>query len=189
MFAKNPCVRLGIPRGALAVAVLTILACGCVPKAPVIDIDVDVDAGTGSMKEPVSEGAAGVGSGPSRGSAVGEDNDVLEPGGSGDSSEGDVGTAEGEPPAMSTIEPEAIVDEMRYACQANSDCAEALVCQSQECVFVPPERAPTTIVQTSGGGLLTSPGMRLQLRVGAPSPAGRMGGAGHHLTLGPIAGH
>ncbi|MDD9941122.1 MAG: hypothetical protein OXU20_08800 [Myxococcales bacterium] len=84
---------------------------------------------------------------------------------------------------------EEMAETMPYLCQADSECAESLVCQDEERVFVPLERVPTTTVQTAGGGLVTGSGLRLQLRTGAPPPVSRMSGGGHHLHLGPLAGH
>ena len=63
---------------------------------------------------------------------------------------------------------EEMAETMPYLCQADSECAESLVCQDEERVFVPLERVPTTTVQTAGGGLVTGSGLRLQLRTGAP---------------------
>ncbi|MDD9940439.1 MAG: hypothetical protein OXU20_05185 [Myxococcales bacterium] len=175
------------------IAVISV-ATGCVPDIPIPD---EPDGGaSGAITERdglESTPTAGVGGGSdSTGDPTVPDNGMSAGGESGGPGSGDptgptsmVPTAPGQGPAVV----EEMVEMMPYLCQADSDCAESLVCQDEECVFVPPERVPTTTVQTVGGSLVTGSGLRLQLRIGAPPPVGRMSGRDHHLTLGPLAGH
>lgn len=50
-----------------------------------------------------------------------------------------------------------------------------------------PATRPSSLVQTSGGGAAESTSYRLQLRIGAPQPAGTTSSAGHTARLGPGA--
>ena len=145
------------------------VATGCVPEIPVPD---EPDGGVLS----VTTERDGLESTPTVGDGGGSDAFV-------DQAVEDSGMGAG-PAAM-----DEMVETMPYLCQADSDCAESLVCQNEECVFVPPERVPATTVQTIGGGVVTGSGLRLQLRIGAPSPVGRVSGSDRHLILGPLAGH
>jgi len=171
---------------------LVAVASGCVPDVPVATDAPDGGAPTGLESDQdgiIKAPSAGAGGAGVKGSSA---TDPASPDAEGQAADGsaapmsmdpDAPVADGDDPAGM----EAVMTP--YLCSADSDCAESLVCQDEECVFVPPERFPSTTVQTAGGGLLTGAGLRLQVRVGAPSPVGRMGAAGHHLTLGPLAGH
>lgn len=169
---------------------LVALASGCVPDVPLPGGGTDggVPAGPYQERSGVT-GAPSAGTGGSNtigGDPANPDNPAAaNPTGSrseGDMPErsagGSIDPVSAETPAMTP-----------YRCQADSDCAESLTCVAEECVFIPPERFPSTTVQTTGGGLARGAGLRLQLRIGAPPPVGRMSGGGHHLTLGPLSGH
>jgi hypothetical protein len=54
-------------------------------------------------------------------------------------------------------------------------------------IDAPPPLPPGASASTSGGGVATSAGHRLQLRIGAPQPMGRAASTGHRLTTGPGA--
>jgi len=51
-------------------------------------------------------------------------------------------------------------------------------------IIVPP--VPSANVQTSGGGQGTSSNYRIQVRIGAPAPAGFSTSSGYRARLGPI---
>ena len=168
---------------------LLALAGGCVPDVPFAS--GGPDGGQPDGPEHARDGITGTPSarpgGPNMrtGDPAVPDN-AAAPNGPGDPSEGNpAGRSAG-----GSIDPAAVEDTTMtaYHCQADSDCAESLVCRNEACVFEPPDRFPSSTVQTVGGGLVRGAGLRLQLRLGAPSPAGRMSGGGHQLTLGPLAG-
>ena len=168
------------------------VATGCVPEFPVADEPDGGAPGAITNHDGLeSASAAGVGGGSdSVGDPTVSDNGMDAGGESGGPGSIDpTGPRSMDPTAPGQDLPAADeVVETTYVCQADSDCTESLVCQDEECVFVPPERFPTSTVQTVGGGLVSGSGLRLQLRIGAPPPVGRMSGGDHHLTLGPLAG-
>lgn len=49
----------------------------------------------------------------------------------------------------------------------------------------PPPEAPTSVTQTAGGGRATSPSYILDLRIGAPQPAGVASGAAGTVRVAP----
>lgn len=83
--------------------------------------------------------------------------------------------------------PSSTPDAQTPDCETDADCMDGLRCLGQMCTFVPPERVPSTAVQTAGGGVLTGAGLRMQLRVGSPIPSGHMSGSGNQITLGPFS--
>jgi hypothetical protein len=46
-------------------------------------------------------------------------------------------------------------------------------------------RPPSTVVQTSGGAIISTPEYRLRISVGAPEPIGTAGDGTHRLRVGP----
>jgi hypothetical protein len=70
-------------------------------------------------------------------------------------------------------------------CRDTSQCAAAETCISQRCV---PDRKPSSIWSTSGGGQTSSQGFKLQLSVGTPSPAASASASGYKLQVAPGAG-
>lgn len=114
------------------------------------------------------------------------DSGAATPGnGDGDGS-GDGDTGDGNPSARPGRDNDVPVTSPE--CTSSEDCETGFECRSGECAFVPPERVPTSIVQTAGGHLMRgTSGLRLRLRIGAPSPMGRMSGDEYRLTLGPFA--
>jgi hypothetical protein len=53
----------------------------------------------------------------------------------------------------------------------------------------PVQTRPSSIVQTSGGGAAASANYQLELRIGAPQPAGEASSAQHGVRIGPGATH
>jgi hypothetical protein len=50
-----------------------------------------------------------------------------------------------------------------------------------------PAARPAGAAITSGGGVVSSTGHRLRVRIGAPQPMGRTSSTNHRLTMGPGA--
>lgn len=156
---------------------VAVMAGGCTDLDPAVGTDVDagdatMGAATGGSSEP--DGGAGSGGTASGGDAV---TSGGAPSSGGDAMGGQTTGSGGEPAAQ----PE---------CASDDDCQSGYACVSEKCEFVPPERVPSAIVQTVGGGRASGGGLRVELRVGGPVPAGRMAGAGYRVTLGPLAtGH
>jgi hypothetical protein len=70
-------------------------------------------------------------------------------------------------------------------CRDTSQCNADESCISNRCV---PERKPSSIWTTSGGGQTTTAGFKLQLSIGTPSPAGNAAASGYKVSLAPGAG-
>lgn len=119
---------------------------------------------------------AGTGDGDGDGDGHPGDDDM--PGaGTGDSDgdgDGDAESGDGDGPAAE--------------CETDVDCRDGFACSAGTCTFVPPRRVPNALVQTAGGGVTAGSDNRLQLRIGAPAPMGRMHGGTHQLIIGPLSG-
>jgi hypothetical protein len=70
-------------------------------------------------------------------------------------------------------------------CRDSSQCSAAESCISNRCV---PERKPSSIWTTSGGGQASAAGFKLQVSVGTPAPAGNAAASGYKLSLAPGGG-
>lgn len=70
-------------------------------------------------------------------------------------------------------------------CRQSSQCPAANSCISNRCV---PERKPSNIWTTSGGGLTTAPGFKLQVSMGTPAPAANTSATGFKVSVAPGAG-
>jgi hypothetical protein len=70
-------------------------------------------------------------------------------------------------------------------CRESSQCSAASSCISNRCV---PDRMPSTIWTTSGGGLTTAPGLKLQVSMGTPAPAASTSATGFKVSVAPGAG-
>ena len=73
------------------------------------------------------------------------------------------------------------------ACDATHPCTAPLECVSNKCVA--PEREPSGVYQTSGGGITNSASYTLRVGVGMPQPMGVMSSDNYKITVGPGAGH
>ncbi len=67
-------------------------------------------------------------------------------------------------------------------CRAAQDCDRAHLCIENRCV---PDRKPSTVWMSAGGGLSTAAGYKLRVSVGAPEPMGFASGTGYRVTIGP----
>ena len=70
-------------------------------------------------------------------------------------------------------------------CRDASQCGTADSCISNRCV---PERKPSALWDTSGGGQTNAIGFKLQVSVGVPAPAANASALGFKLTVAPGAG-
>jgi hypothetical protein len=70
-------------------------------------------------------------------------------------------------------------------CRDTSQCGAEETCISQRCI---PDRKPSSIWTTSGGGQASSQGFKLQLSIGTPSPAASASTGGFKLQVAPGAG-
>ena len=70
-------------------------------------------------------------------------------------------------------------------CRDSSQCSADESCISLRCV---PSRRPTNIWSSSGGGLMSSPGFRLQVSMGTTSSTSSVTAAGFKLQISPSAG-
>ena len=70
-------------------------------------------------------------------------------------------------------------------CRDASQCDAANSCISNRCV---PERKPSNLWTTSGGGQISTIGFKLQMSVGAPAPAADAAAPGFKLSVAPGAG-
>jgi hypothetical protein len=70
-------------------------------------------------------------------------------------------------------------------CRNPSQCDAANSCISNRCV---PERKPSNLWTTSGGGQISTIGFKLQMSVGAPAPAADAVAPGFRLSVAPGAG-
>lgn len=71
-------------------------------------------------------------------------------------------------------------------CRDAGQCDAAASCVSNRCV---PDRKPSSIWTTAGGGLSTANGFKLQLGIGTPSPAATAAATGYQLSVAPGAGN
>ena len=72
-------------------------------------------------------------------------------------------------------------------CRESTQCMSvAASCISNRCV---PDRKPSGIWTTSGGGLSTADGLKLQLSIGTPSPAAAASNSGYRLSVAPGSGN
>ena len=71
-------------------------------------------------------------------------------------------------------------------CRDASQCGAADSCISNRCV---PEREPSTLWATSGGGQTGAVGFKLQVSVGVPAPAATADAPGFKLSVVPGAGN
>jgi hypothetical protein len=70
-------------------------------------------------------------------------------------------------------------------CRDASQCGAADSCIANRCV---PERTPSSLWTTAGGGQTSATGFKVQLSVGSPSPATNASAAGFKLNVAPGAG-
>jgi hypothetical protein len=70
-------------------------------------------------------------------------------------------------------------------CREASQCAAASSCISNRCV---PERKPSSIWTTSGGGETSGPGFKLQISAGTPAPAATASTTGFKFSVAPGTG-
>lgn len=70
-------------------------------------------------------------------------------------------------------------------CRDVSQCGAADSCIANRCV---PERKPTSVWATSGGGQTGAVGFKLQVSIGVPAPAATASAAGFKLSVAPGAG-
>lgn len=78
---------------------------------------------------------------------------------------------------------------VEFACHALRACQGSDVCEQHACVpFVPPERFPSGVFQSSGGGTAKGAHYRLRLSAGAPQPMRTAHSGKYKLTLGAGAG-
>jgi hypothetical protein len=80
------------------------------------------------------------------------------------------------------VDPDAAVD-------AEIDASDAAVAPIDAPTDAPTDAVPSPSghAVTSGGGVASSAGHRIQIRIGAPVPAGDSGSAGHRVRVGPGA--
>jgi hypothetical protein len=75
------------------------------------------------------------------------------------------------------------------SCSPDNPCGGAYECSSGTCVpFVPPDRLPSSVVSTSGGGTTRSSNYVLRLSIGTPQPMGNAKSSAYSLSAGPGAG-
>jgi hypothetical protein len=70
-------------------------------------------------------------------------------------------------------------------CRDASQCSAAESCISNRCV---PERKPSSIWATSGGGQASATGFKLEISVGTPAPAGYAAASGYKVSVAPGSG-
>jgi hypothetical protein len=70
-------------------------------------------------------------------------------------------------------------------CRDVSQCPAANSCISNRCV---PERKPSSLWPTSGGGQTSATGLKLQVSLGTPAPAATASTTGFKLSVAPGAG-
>lgn len=76
-------------------------------------------------------------------------------------------------------------------CRLPSDCGDPLLadCIEGACISKPPpDRAPSSVVITAGGGTAATSAHRVRVSVGAPVPMGTASTSKYRVTLGPEAG-
>ncbi len=67
-------------------------------------------------------------------------------------------------------------------CRDQTQCRADELCVSQRCV---PDRKPSRIWMSAGGGVLTGTGYKLRVGLGTPEPMGRLSATGYKLSIGP----
>ena len=65
------------------------------------------------------------------------------------------------------------------------DCEETEMCVNEMCV---PIRIPSGVLQSAGGGDISSASYLMRISIGAPQPMGRVSSTNFIVTVGPAAG-
>jgi len=136
------------------------------------------EGGAGAGGEAGESGQGGRDGGDTGGSG-GSGGDSGSGGSGGDSGQGGSGGETGGSGGQggdSGIEPE---------CTEASDCEDNETCVNEMCV---PIRIPSGVLQTAGGGDITSTNYTLRVSIGAPQPMGRASSSNFIVTVGPGAG-
>jgi hypothetical protein len=67
-------------------------------------------------------------------------------------------------------------------CRAAAECRVDELCVANRCV---PDRKPSRIWLSAGGGVVSGTGFKLRVGFGTPEPMGRMSTSGYKLSIGP----
>jgi len=133
------------------------------------------ESGEGSSGEggESGEGSSGEGGESGEGSSGEGGESGTNSGGSGGES-GDGGDG-----GDAAVDPECTEDTV------GDDCEETEMCVNEMCV---PIRIPSGVLQSAGGGDISSASYLMRISIGAPQPMGRVSSTNFIVTVGPAAG-